>query len=127
MNHLTSIISKLVLVALVLYFVLGMGYGIDMSSILLLSALVTGLAYLVGDLLILPAATKATHEMTGNLIAAAADFGLVFLTLWLAGRYFIGDNIDWVTASLISAAIIGVCEIIFHRLIRGLTIKQVQT
>lgn len=80
--------------------------GSTWSSILFLAVAGTILNYLLGDLLILPAA--------GNLVASVADGGLAALTAYLIDRVSTGLK----TTSgrlMLFAVLIAVGEYFFHR------------
>lgn len=63
-GHFYAILAKFVIITLVLYLVLGVFYGISISTVLLMSFMLTVIAYLIGDLLILPmAADNTTNTM----------------------------------------------------------------
>jgi hypothetical protein len=127
LKHVSALIGKYIIVTLVIYLVLGLTSRVSLLSVLMLGLIVTGLGYVLGDLVILPAATKATNGTSGNIIAAVADFGLVFFTLWIIGSYFVSGNINWFTSSFIAAAIIAVGEVLFHIILRGSVMKQMRT
>jgi len=55
--------------------ILAMVGGMDWASALAVTLLITAVAYVVGDLLILP--------NYGNLVASIADAGLVLMVLWV--------------------------------------------
>lgn len=118
-EHIKAILAKFVIVTLVLYLVLGLGYDVSLADVLMMSVLLTVIAYLLGDLVILPQATNSTdNSMVGNLVATFADFGLVLLSVWAIGRYLVSPYIPWFTAALISAVFIALGEMLFHRYLR---------
>jgi len=118
-EHITALLAKFVIITLVLYLVLGLGYDVSLADVLMMSVLLTVIAYILGDLVILPQATNSTHNsMVGNLVATVADFGLVLLSVWVIGRYLVSPYIPWFTAAFISAVVIALGEMLFHRYLR---------
>ncbi|SDK06707.1 YndM family protein [Sediminibacillus albus] len=106
MEHLRAFIIKFAVTGIVLYSILGIFYTATIGDIFLITLLVTGIAYLIGDLFILP--------RFGNLTASIADFGLAFASVWLLSAFFIGTDFPIVSASLFSALFISAAEVIFH-------------
>ena len=78
MGHLKTLSLKAMANGLPLFVILIIG-NVYWVTALFMTLLLSGLAYIIGDLFILPA--------TGNKIATLADGVLVFLTLYSA-RYF---------------------------------------
>jgi hypothetical protein len=111
LEHIKALIIKFVMGTVMLWVVLGLFYGVGFGDILLLSVIVTGAAYVIGDLLILP--------RYGNTIATTADFGLAFIAILLFGGLIIegaaAGDFPLFSASLISAAFIAVGEWFFHK------------
>ncbi|MCO5385767.1 MAG: YndM family protein [Desulfosporosinus sp.] len=58
---------------------MGLLFGISLGNIFTLSLYLGIVAYLLGDLVVLP--------MRGNLIATVADFGLALIGIWLLSYY----------------------------------------
>ncbi|MBO1581695.1 YndM family protein [Bacillus sp. XF8] len=106
MNHLVALLIKYTAISGVLLFILGIFVGVSIPTILLISLFITGAAYIVGDLFILP--------RYGNTIATIADFGMSFLGIWLLSYLLIDTNRNIAATAFFSAAIIGVLEILFH-------------
>lgn len=106
MRHLGSIALKFVMISLIFYLVLGLGYRFNFSSIVLMSLIITLLSYLVGDLFILPFA--------GNTIAAVADGALAVLGVWILSRFY-GLSIPWAAPVIIAIALFAFSEWFFHR------------
>lgn len=105
MEHVKALIMKFVLVTAVLFVVLSMLYGVDFGDVLLISTVLTLVSYL-GDVYVLP--------NTSNTVATLADIGLSFVIIWLLGGGVIEENIPIILASIISAVVIGICEVFFH-------------
>lgn len=107
MEHLRSLVIKFVMITAMLAVVFGFLYGVSFGDILTISFILTITAYLVGDLLILP--------RFGNTAATIADFGLAYLGAWMIGAMIIKEPIRLGTASFLSAALIAIGEVFFHR------------
>ncbi|CDQ20726.1 Protein of unknown function [Halobacillus karajensis] len=106
MEHVKALLVKGVLTLIVLYLVLGVGYGASFGGVLLLTLVLGGISYLAGDLFILPKAN--------NLPATLADLGLTFLVVWAAVSWFITIDGSAPLAAFISAVIIAIAEYGFH-------------
>lgn len=106
MKHLKAIGIKFIAITIVMYSVLAGFYTATVGNIFLISILVTGLSYVLGDLFILP--------RFGNLTATIADFGLTFFSLWVLTSLFFQTDYGIVTASLFSAILVSSTEAIFH-------------
>jgi len=104
MESIKGLMIKFVIIMASLLLVLG-AYGVSIGNILLISILITGVAF-VGDLLILPS--------IGNVRMAAIDFVLTFVVIWIMGALFFDQAIPLVTVSAISAIIIAFAEYPFH-------------
>ncbi|MFE4764580.1 YndM family protein [Bacillus mycoides] len=108
MKHLVALLIKYTAISAVLLMILGIFQGISTPRILFISLLITGLAYLIGDLFILP--------KYGNMVATIADFGLSFVGIWtlthLLTNIYLTRNIG--ASAFFAALLIGVAEIFFH-------------
>ncbi|MBO1005869.1 YndM family protein [Pseudogracilibacillus auburnensis] len=107
MDYVKALIIKFIMCTAVIWIVLGAFYGVNFGQILMLSLIITGVSFVLGDLFILP-----KFENWG---ATIADFIIVFAIVWLYGANFINENIPLLTAAAITAAIIAIGEIFFHR------------
>ncbi|MBJ8031991.1 YndM family protein [Bacillus cereus group sp. N21] len=108
MKHIVALLIKYTAISAVLLMILGIFQDVSILRILLISLLITGTAYLIGDLFVLP--------RYGNMVATIADFGLSFLGIWVL-TYFLTDidltgNIGFST--FWAALLISVVEIFFH-------------
>ena len=83
MRHLTALVIKYFMIALVLGVILGLAGGASLSQILVVSAILTVIAYVIGDLMILPA--------TQNWIAVAANATIAWAVLRYACRSSQGE------------------------------------
>lgn len=110
MEHIKALVIKFVLFTIVLFVVFGLFYAVDFGDVLGLSLLATAIAYVLGDLIILP--------RYGNLTATIGDFIIAFLTIWLFGAAFIENAVPIVGAALIAAAILACGEYFYHSYIR---------
>ncbi|MGG3529219.1 YndM family protein [Bacillus pseudomycoides] len=108
MKHIVALLIKYTAISAVLLMILGIFQDVSIPRILFISLLITGTAYLIGDLFVLP--------KYGNMVATIADFGLSFLGIWVL-TYFLTDidltrNIGF--SAFRSALLISVVEIFFH-------------
>ncbi|MEH7459664.1 DUF2512 family protein, partial [Bacillus sp. JJ1127] len=83
MNHIVALLIKYTAISAVLLMISGIFQDVSIPRILLISLLITGTAYLIGDLFVLP--------KYGNMVATIADFGLSFLGIWVL-TYLLTDN-----------------------------------
>ncbi|HEK9099547.1 YndM family protein [Bacillus pfraonensis] len=108
MKHIVALLIKYTAISAVLLMILGIFQDVSIPRILLISLLITGTAYLIGDLFVLP--------KYGNMVATIADFGLSFLGIWVL-TYLLTDNNfvrNIVASSFWAALLIGVIEVFFH-------------
>lgn len=110
MKHLTALAIKFVMIAAVLLVVLWLLAGQRLIPVLVLSLVVTILAYVIGDLLILPT--------FGNVVATVADIVISSLTIWAARVIGISGLRPALWAITLSALIIGVGEWFFHQYLK---------
>ncbi|WP_050180986.1 YndM family protein [Domibacillus robiginosus] len=119
MDHVKALIIKFVMVAVVLGIVLTGIYDGEFSDTLLISAVLTVVAYVLGDLLVFRKvgddhARHADHTKR-NAIATVSDAVLAFFVVWLMGKsLFINDG-DVLAAAFISAILIAAGEWFFHK------------
>ena len=106
MGHVKAIGIKLVFTMVILLSLFAMFDTITFQQVLLISFIVTGVTYIVGDLLLLPS--------VGNIITTIIDFGLFFLSVWILAALFIEQTATIVLASAIAAYFFSVCEALFH-------------
>ncbi|HDV8361447.1 TPA: YndM family protein [Bacillus cereus] len=118
MKHIVALLIKYTAVTAVLLVILGIFQGISIPRVLLISLFLTGTAYLIGDLFILP--------KYGNAIATMADFGLSFFGIWLLTSLFTNldatHNIGF--SSFLAALIIGGIEVFFHIYMQKLVLRN---
>jgi hypothetical protein len=106
LKHVTALLIKFAMIAVVLEIVLGIITNLTFSEILYISATVTILAYIIGDLLVLPA--------SNNTVATVADAGLALFTIYAFNYMWNTREISFADA-LIAAAVLGVGEWFFHK------------
>ncbi|PEI80537.1 hypothetical protein CN572_17460 [Bacillus wiedmannii] len=118
MKHIVALLIKYTAITAVLLMVLGIFQGISIPRVLLISLFLTGAAYLIGDLFILP--------KYGNMIATMADFGLSFFGIWLLTSLF--TNLDATRniglSSFLATLIIGGMEVFFHIYMKRLVLRN---
>lgn len=105
MRHLTALIIKYAMTAVVAQIVLGLYSDLKIVQILLVAVAITAITYLIGDLLIL--------SVFNNTVAAVADVGMCWLIIYLSG-YVWPDRTVPLLSALSAAVIIGVGEILLH-------------
>lgn len=108
MKHLTAILIKFAMITIILEVLLLILTNITFIDILVISATVTAIAYLIGDLFVLPA--------INNTVATIADVGLAFITILMFNYFWLDRGIS-IWSALIAAIAIGVGEIFFHKYI----------
>jgi|SRR5699024_3200429 len=107
MDYVKALLIKFVMCLAVLWIVLGVFYNITFGHVLTLSLIITGVSFVLGDLYLLP-----RFENWG---ATIADFFLALAIIWLYSITFIDAIFPAVTAAALSALILSVGEIFFHR------------
>lgn len=106
MRHVMALVIKTIMVTAVLIVVMSIMNNYPVGSTFVLALLVSGLAYLAGDLGVLP--------ISNNTVATVADFGLATLTIWLVGPFIVEAFIPF-TIALLSGVVIAAGEWIFHK------------
>ncbi|WP_338472747.1 DUF2512 family protein [Niallia sp. XMNu-256] len=119
MDHVKAILIKFVMIAVVLGIVLTGIYSGEIENTLLISAVLTILAYIIGDLFIFRKGgddreRKADHRKR-NIIATISDAALALLVIWFMGVNLFADDSNVLMASIISAVIIAAGEWFFHK------------
>lgn len=125
MNHVKALVIKFVMVAVVLLVILTLIYDVELSDTLLISVVLTLVAYALGDLMIFRKTgdnsdrTRGDHKESDhtkrNAIATVADIVTAFLVIWLMGEFLFADTEDLMQAAIISALVIGAGEWFFHK------------
>ncbi|CUB13111.1 hypothetical protein BN2127_JRS1_04787 [Bacillus cereus] len=118
MKHIVALLIKYTAITAVLLIILGIFQDISIPRVLLISLFLTGAAYLIGDLFVLP--------KYGNMIATMADFGLSFFGIWFLASLF--TDLDATRniglSSFIAALIIGGIEVFFHIYMQKLVLRN---
>ncbi|PLT30490.1 YndM family protein [Peribacillus deserti] len=108
MRHILPLLIKFIATFSMLGIILGLFNNFSIFDVLVISILLTAVAYVLGDFMIL--------RRTNNVMATAADFGLAFLLIWLLSRNLtFQDNL--VSASFFAALGVTLFEYVFHRII----------
>jgi hypothetical protein len=106
MKHITALLIKFLMTAVLLSIVLGIMTDLSFGNILYLSVAVTVIAYVIGDLLIL--------SVANNTVTTLADLIIVFFTVYLYNILLDADQIS-VWDAIASAIVIGAGEWFFHK------------
>jgi len=106
MRHLKALLIKFIVISVVVLSMLPIFETASVTDILFISLLVTGIAYIIGDLFIL--------RKFGNFSATLADFGLAFVSIWMLASFLIEAAYPIVIVSLFSAFFIAICEAFYH-------------
>ena len=106
MEHLKAIGIKWIYTTIILLSLLAMFDAITLQQILIISFIITGVTYIVGDLMVLPS--------LGNLITTIIDFGLIFLSVWMLVALFLEQTATIVLVSAAVAYFFSMCEALFH-------------
>lgn len=119
MRYVLALLIKFVMTTVVLWGVLGGIFGVSFANILLISVLLTGGSFLIGDLFFLP--------KSGNIMTSILDLGLVLGGIVLLGNilYIIPDAL-W-NASFISALGITIGELFFHMYMTNQVLVEKET
>ena len=106
MKHITALIIKFVMIAIVLEIILGISTNLTYTQILYVSLTVTAISYILGDLIILPA--------SNNTVATIADAGIALLTIYMFNYFW---TYAWISpgTALFAAVILGAGEWFFHK------------
>jgi amino acid transporter len=119
MDHLKALVIKFVMILVVLGIILTGIYDGEFEDTLLISLVLTLVAYFLGDLMIFRKAgddhDRNSDHVKRNIIATISDAVLAFVVIWLMGKSLFTDDGDVVTAALISALIIAAGEWFFHK------------
>lgn len=106
LKHIKAIGIKFIYVTIVIASIFGILHHASIGMLLTMSIIVTGTTYLLGDLFLLP--------KFGTIVAAVADFSLVFLLLWGLDNLFVSAPMTTALFSLAVAFFITSCEPFFH-------------
>lgn len=106
MKHMKAILYKFIIIVVALEIVLGLLTNLSFAQILTISVTVTLLAYILGDVMILP--------VSNNTMATLANFGLAWATIYLFNYIYRGVVIS-ITDAFLAAAVLGIGEWLFHK------------
>ncbi|WP_232336827.1 DUF2512 family protein [Planococcus lenghuensis] len=109
-----ALLLKFIMVAIVLSVVLTWLFEVEWDATLWLSALLTLLAYIVGDLMIFGhAGAKADHKRR-NLIATVSDLLFAFVLIWWLGIVMVEPEVDLLLAALVASVVLAIGEWFYH-------------
>ncbi len=106
MDHVKAIGIKWTFTIVILLSLLTIFEAATFQQILLISLIVTGVTYVVGDLIVLPS--------FGNIVTTIIDFGLAFLSVWMLSALFIEQTATIVLIAAGAAYFFSMCEALFH-------------
>ncbi len=115
MRHLTALVIKFLMIGLVCLIALPFLANVTAVQAIGLAVALTVIAYILGDLLVLP--------NFGNWAATVVNAVLAFLTLW-AAQFVVGTLTISFTAAAVTAVIIGVGEFFFHTWLQRANVVQ---
>ncbi|MDQ0154096.1 YndM family protein [Robertmurraya andreesenii] len=105
MGHFKAMAIKFLATLAILYFILGLYYGMTFGNVFLITLILGVVSYFVGDLGILP--------RTNNFVATLADLGLSLAVIWVMISLLTASKTAF-TMALFSAIGVAVCEYFFH-------------
>ncbi|WP_280157727.1 YndM family protein (plasmid) [Priestia aryabhattai] len=115
MKHLKALVIKFVMSAVVLGIVLTGIYNYDFSDSMLISLILTVVAYALGDLLVYRNAADDSDYKKRNIIATISDLILSFLVIWIMGASLLGNTSTIIQSSIVSVIVITMGEWFFHK------------
>ncbi|EOA3903080.1 YndM family protein [Bacillus cytotoxicus] len=118
MKHIVALLIKYMAISAVLLMVLGIFWEVSVPRVLFISLVITGAAYVIGDLFVL--------SKYGNTVATIVDFGLSFFGIWVLAYLLTGiDATRSLTASSFWAALlIGIVEVFFHIYMKRMVLQE---
>ncbi|WP_102274983.1 YndM family protein [Cytobacillus massiliigabonensis] len=117
MKHVIALAIKGIASLALLYLILGMMYGMSFGNVLFITLVLGMVAYIIGDMLILP--------RTNNLVASFADFGLALMVIWLMSSVLTnGGNLF--SMSLVASLGVALFEFFYHKYISNNVINNSQ-
>ena len=115
MKHLAALLVKFVIVFLVLFVVMTVGYQYPLAATFGISLFIVVLSYIIGDLGIL--------SLSNNLVATISDLALITIAIGVIGPMFFGVGIPF-TIALVSAFVVSIGEWFFHKFMFRFIIKD---
>lgn len=117
MNHLKALVIKFVMIAAVLGIILAGIFDFAFTDTLVISLVLTLLAYVVGDLGIFQNAGARAEQDKRNIVATLSDVLLAAIVIYFMGQSFSENSESIVAAAIVSAVVIGLGEWFFHKYI----------
>jgi uncharacterized membrane protein len=108
LRHISTLIFKYVITAIILEIVLLLFGNLSFTNILWISLAITLISYIIGDNILLPT--------TNNTVATISDVILALVILYLVNYLWMKNEIPFF-AALIASVSLGVGEWFFHKLI----------
>ncbi|WP_373894237.1 YndM family protein [Virgibacillus sp. CBA3643] len=105
MNHIKLFAVKFIGTLIMLYLILGLGYGMTFGNVFLITLVLGMIAYL-GDVIVLP--------NLNNTVATIADFATAFLIIYFMS-FGITTGGEWFTASFVAAVGVTLFEYFYHK------------
>ncbi|WP_240376739.1 DUF2512 family protein [Bacillus piscicola] len=115
MNHIAALSLKATIIFFALSIVLSLFNGYAIWNTLGLALIITAVAYVVGDLLIL--------RLSNNTLSTVLDIGMCTLLIWLVGPLILNQPVSFLVAFLASIAI-GAGEWLFHKYVTRTIFKN---
>ncbi|MGK0531765.1 DUF2512 family protein [Bacillus sp. 'calajunan'] len=106
MKHVNVFAIKFISNFILFSIILGLFFDMAFRNIFLITLVLCVVAYLIGDLLILP--------RTNNAIATIVDFGLAFVVIWLMSENLTYGDVELIMP-LTAAIGVALFEYMFHR------------
>ncbi|WP_069998683.1 DUF2512 family protein [Cellulosilyticum sp. I15G10I2] len=110
MKHVYALLIKFAVIAIVLELVLGFLTNLNFMAILYVALTTTLVAYVIGDLLVLP--------ISNNTVATLVDAGLAVFIIYMYNYVWV-DSVITFTSAVIAGAIVGIAEWFFHKYVYG--------
>ena len=118
MQHVKALAIKFVMILAVLTFIHTIIFEGAFTDTLIISAVLTVAAYVLGDLMIFRKAGNDANPNNDhykrNIIGTGSDFVVAFFIIWILGELLFTNDMNIVGSAVISALIIGLGEWVFH-------------
>ncbi|BAC13000.1 YndM family protein [Oceanobacillus iheyensis] len=106
MKHLKAIGIKFIIMAIIFLSIVSIFNFVSVAEMIVMSAILTLAAYVIGDLWILP--------RMGYVAATIGDLFFAYASVWFLLYIFLGTSFPIATASIYIAIIISLTESVFH-------------
>lgn len=113
MEHVKALVMKFVMLAVVLGIILTLIFDFAFWDTMLISLVLTLVAYVLGDLMIFQGVAEPAKRTKRNAIATIGDAVLAFTVIWIMALA-LGTGNSIILASVISAVVIAAGEWFFH-------------